>query len=249
MAPPMKRIRAWQVWLFIGFMIVLAFIWGVEVYDLPHYLLGAESTPINWKESLIETLFTLIAALISWTMVAKYERKWIEATDELQKLACTDSLTGALSRGEFLTRAEEEFLRAKRFNRPFTCGIIDLDAFKSINDNFGHLVGDKVLAEFVQVAVSNIRQQDFIGRLGGDEFGIAFEEAASEDAQIIIQRIHEQCDKAKLLSDDGIKLTVSFSAGISSTLIADQSLTDCIRRTDKALYDAKQQGKNRIEFV
>jgi len=230
-------------------MIVIAFIWGVEVYDLPHYLLGAESTPINWKKSLIETIFTLTAALISWNMVAKYERKWTEATNELQKLASIDSLTGALSRREFLAKAEKEFARAKRFDRSFTCGIIDLDAFKSINDNFGHLVGDKVLAEFVQAAVSNIRQQDLIGRLGGDEFGIAFVETTSEDAQIIIQRIHEQWDKAKLLSDDGTRLTVSFSAGISTALIADHSLTDCIRRTDKALYNAKQQGKNRIELV
>lgn len=245
----MKRIRAWQVWFFIGLIIVIAFVWGIEIFDLPHNLLGAESTPINWEESLIETIFTLTVTLIGWNVIANYERKWIKATDELQKLASTDSLTGALSRREFLARAEEEFVRAKRFDRPFTCGIIDLDAFKSINDNFGHLAGDKVLAEFAQVALNNIRQQDFIGRLGGDEFGIAFVETASEDAQIIIQRIHEQWDKAKLLSDDGIKLTVGFSAGISSALIADQSLTDCIRRTDKALYAAKHQEKNRIEFV
>lgn len=248
MAPLMKRIQAWQAWLFVGYVIVVVFIWGIDILDLPHQFMGAESSPLNLEEDIIETIFMLIVALISWNMVAKYERKWVEATAELQKLACTDSLTGALSRREFLARAEGEFFRSKRFGRPFTCGIIDLDAFKSINDNFGHLSGDKVLAEFTQVALDNIRQQDFIGRLGGDEFGIAFVEINSAEAYLIIERINEQWGKTNLLSEDGRRLTIRFSTGISSILITDQSLIDCIQRADKALYHAKKEGKNKIEF-
>ena len=245
----MKRLRGSQAWLLAGYIAVIVFIWLIEFLDLLHTLLGAESTTLNLEEAFLETIFIVIIWGFSWSAIRYYEGQWIKATAELQKLAFTDSLTGALSRREFLTKAEKEFLRAQRFDRPFTCGIIDLDAFKSINDNFGHLIGDKVLAAFAQVALNNIRQQDFIGRLGGDEFGIAFVEAEREDAQIIIQRIHEQWDKTNLLSDDGAKLTISFSAGISSIHNKNDELIDCIRRTDKALYEAKQRGKNRIEYV
>ena len=245
----MKRLRGSQAWLLAGYIAVVVFIWLIEFLDLPHRLMGAESTPLSLEKAFLETIFIVMIWAFSWRVINYYEGEWSKATAELQKLASTDSLTGALSRREFLSRAEEEFSRAKRFERPFTCGIIDLDAFKSINDNFGHLIGDKVLAVFAQVALNNIRQQDFIGRLGGDEFGIVFVEAEREDAQSIVQRIHEQWDKANLLSDDGTKMTISFSAGISSTHNKDDELTDCIRRTDKALYEAKQQGKNRIEYV
>lgn len=245
----MKRPKGTQAWLLTGYIAVIVFIWSIDFLDLPHIIFGTQPTSINWEESILETGFIIIIWIINWKVINYYEGEWNKAATELQRLASTDSLTGALSRREFLARAEEEFIRAKRFERPFTCGIIDLDAFKSINDHFGHLAGDKVLAEFAQIASNNIRQQDFIGRLGGDEFGIAFVEATSKDAQVILQRIHEQWDKANLSSDDGIRLTISFSAGISSTHNTDQTLTDCIRRTDKALYEAKQRGKNRMEIV
>jgi len=244
----MKNQRESQAWLLVGYIAVIIFTWLIEILDLPHLLMGAAPTAINWQESLLETGFIVLIWAFSWRVISYYEEEWSKATVELQKLVRTDSLTGALSRREFLAKADNEFSRAKRFDRPFTCGIIDLDTFKSINDNHGHLAGDKVLTEFVQVALANIRQQDFIGRLGGDEFGIAFVEASSEEAHIILQRIHEQWDGTMLLSDDGIRLTVSFSAGISSALIPDQSLTDCIRRSDKALYEAKQLGRDRMEF-
>jgi diguanylate cyclase (GGDEF)-like protein len=245
----MKRLRGPQSWLLVGYIAVIAFTWLIQILDLPYHLMGARPTLINWEESILETGFILMIGIFSWRVISYYEGKWSKANAELQKLACTDSLTGALIRREFLARAEKEFVRAKRFDRPFTCGIIDLDTFKSINDNFGHLAGDKVLTEFVRIASSNIRQQDFIGRLGGDEFGIVFVEAVDNEAQIIVKRIHEEWDKANLLSDGGIKLTISFSTGISSTLPTDNELIDCIRRTDKALYNAKQEGKNKTAFV
>jgi diguanylate cyclase (GGDEF)-like protein len=245
----MNKLRSWRIWLLAGFIFVIVFIWLVEIFDLPHVLLGAPSTELNWQESLLENFFTLIMGIISWVLIASYENKWSKANAELKKLASIDSLTGVLSRRSFLEKAEAEFTRAKRFTRPFTCGIIDIDVFKSINDNFGHLIGDKVLEELARVAMNNIRQQDFIGRLGGDEFGIAFVETSETEAHLIIERIGEQWKKTNIFSDDGRKLTISFSTGISSTLASNESLIDCIRRTDHALYAAKQTGKNRAELA
>ncbi|MBI3739734.1 MAG: GGDEF domain-containing protein [Chloroflexi bacterium] len=245
----MKSQLRWRVWLTAGFGIVIAFTWLNEIIDLPHFLLGAPATPVNWKESLIETGFTLIAFLISCGLVSYYEKQWMSVTSELNRRATTDDLTGVLNRRQFLGQAEEEFQRSKRFGRKLTLALFDLDKFKSINDRHGHLTGDKVLQELAKAVSNNVRQQDFIGRLGGDEFGIIFIETSKKDAHQIAARILKQWNETALMSDEGRTVTVSFSMGISSIHTRDQSITDCIRRADKALYNAKRKGRNRVELA
>ena len=237
----------WRAWVIGGFVVVVLFVWASEVFDLPHLLMRAPNTPINWQESLLESVVTILAGAISWALIARYERNWQEALQELRHLASTDDLTGALNRRECLARAEAEFNRSLRFERPLSIAIIDFDNFKQVNDLFGHPVGDDVLKGFGDVVRSNIRAQDLFGRMGGDEFLVAFIEATPEEATEITERIRDRWSRSKIASPaDG--QTATISAGLSSLQAIDQSLMDCIRRADKALYTAKFKGRDRIQW-
>ncbi len=245
----MKGIRTWQKLFFAGFVVVILFTWLVEIFDLPHLLLNAPSTPINWKESILESGFTLVAMLFSWRVIRYYENQWLQATTELKRLAAIDDLTGALNRREFLLQLEKEFARAQRFNQKLTIALLDIDVFKSINDQHGHLIGDKVLQELTKIFQANVRQQDLVGRLGGDEFGVAFIETSRTEANKIAERIQKQWREIEIRNDHGQRIKVNFSMGIASITKRDKELKQCIRRADTALYNAKRKGRNRIELA
>jgi diguanylate cyclase (GGDEF)-like protein len=236
----------WRAWVVGGFVAVIAFSWASEIIDLPHLLLGAPSTPVNWQESLLESVMILFAAIISWELVRRYEQGWLAALEEVRQLAITDDLTGALNRRECMVKAEAEFKRAIRFNRPFVLAIIDFDNFKSINDLYGHPMGDAVLKEFAGILRANIRAQDLFGRMGGDEFMLALLETTAEEASQIIHRIRGQWEDVKraFLPEDRRAATVS--VGLVSAKAEDQTFSNCVRRADKALYLAKARGRNQI---
>jgi len=131
--------------------------------------------------------------------------------------------------------------------KKLSIAIFDLDFFKQINDQFGHLIGDKVLREFAGRLKSGLRQQDVIGRIGGDEFCILYLESTRTDAQKISGRIREQWQDIEIPGGNPATLKATFSMGIASVRKGDHCLADCIQRADRALYRAKNKGRNRIE--
>lgn len=188
-------------------------------------------------------------AAICWAFIRSYELRWMETTRKLETLAITDELSGMLNRREFLARAEREFERAKRFGRPLSLGILDLDEFKKVNDKLGHLAGDRVIREFASEINLHLREQDLSGRLGGDEFVIAMVESPRSAAREISARIQRSWQDVELSDDEQGRMTVTFSVGITSVLKKDETLLDCIERADKALYAAKKRGGNRVEIA
>ncbi len=243
----MKPAWKWQMVFGWAFALVVIFIWGNEIADLPHLLLGAPQTPVNWQESIIETFFALIFGGIAYRFIHMYEARWKESLGRLEKLATFDDLTGVLNRREFLSRAGQEFSRAGRTAVPFILILMDFDNFKKVNDQYGHLVGDKVLKGFIDTVGRHIRKQDMVGRLGGDEFGVVLTAAGTEDASLIGQRIMREWMESPILSDDGRKVQASVSMGITEWRMEDGSPEDVIRRADELLYLAKDNGRNRIE--
>jgi diguanylate cyclase (GGDEF)-like protein len=208
----------WKIWVLSGFVISILFTWLDEIFDLPHFIFNAPVTPVNWREAVIETVFTTIVMIICWKLVTAYELKWIEATKELENLAITDELSGMLNRRELFSRAESEFNRAKRFNQTLSIAMIDLDQFKRINDEYGHLLGDKVIRELAATIKQHVRQQDVAGRMGGDEFIIVFIETTREDAQDIGIRIQEKWQKGDIKNERQDRIRVTFSMGITEML-------------------------------
>lgn len=173
------------------------------------------------------------------------DRKKME--QELHRLAVTDSLTGLYNRRHFFELAEHEFIRARRYKRPVSAIMIDLDHFKTINDNHGHIVGDQVLAEVAQRIQQNSREVDIVGRYGGEEFIILLPETALKDALILAERIWKSLT-FRPASTSKLTLPLQASMGVSCCVNGTETpLYDLIEQADKALYRAKDLGRNRIE--
>ena len=152
-----------------------------------------------------------------------------------------DFLTGAWSRRAFVTVAEVELKRAQRSERNVSLLLFDVDHFKSINDRLGHAAGDRVLVDAVARAYGVIRNVDYLGRVGGEEFAVLLPETGIEDALLVAERLRAGLQAR---ADDGFEFTVSIGVAMART---EESLADMMRRADAALYRAKRGGRNRVE--
>ena len=168
------------------------------------------------------------------------------ANEKLEELAATDPLTGIANRREFLHRAEEEASRASRNHQHLSLLAIDIDHFKSINDEYGHQVGDTVLREFVSRTSSVMRPSDLIGRIGGEEFALLLPETSLSQAYKIAERLRQYVEEQSIEVKKGsLKLTISI--GVSQYRNGNDSVKKLLYRADQLLYKAKENGRNRVE--
>jgi diguanylate cyclase (GGDEF)-like protein len=166
---------------------------------------------------------------------------------ELEHMATHDVLTGCLSRGAFFQRMAQAWEDARRTARPLSCLALDIDKFKSVNDGFGHAVGDRVIQETGKALVSSLRTADIVGRYGGDEFFVGMPGCGSEEGLAIAEKLRRTLEKrcrASFGDITGLRVTVSI--GIATFSGGDSTLADLIERADQALYDAKSAGRNRV---
>jgi diguanylate cyclase (GGDEF)-like protein/PAS domain S-box-containing protein len=168
----------------------------------------------------------------------------------IQQLAITDDLTGICNRRQLLKLGQQEFKRAKRYKKPLSLIMFDPDSFKTINDSYGHLVGDEVLIEITRRCAAQIRETDIIGRYGGDEFIVILPETSIEDAQLAARRLLSAVHDELFQTEKG-SITLSISLGVTelSDDENDQELKDVVNRADVALYAAKRGGRNRITVL
>lgn len=161
-------------------------------------------------------------------------------------LSETDALTKLNNRRCFENCFDKEFARAKRYGNKLSIGIIDVDFFKKINDTYGHLCGDYILQEVAYNIVNNFRQTDFVFRYGGEEFTVILTETSAESAQIPFERLRKTIEE-QVFKYDNKDIKVTISAGISSNTEL-QDAWDMLDDADKALYKAKNNGRNRVEL-
>ncbi|HEY3697974.1 MAG TPA: GGDEF domain-containing protein [Spongiibacteraceae bacterium] len=162
---------------------------------------------------------------------------------EQQRLALLDPLTQLPNRQAYEQRMHEEYDRWKRYARPLTLAVCDLDNFKSINDNFGHLAGDKVLRIIAKTLRARLRKSDFIARFGGEEFVILLPETDREEAFRAIETIREAVAECPFHFREQ-PVAVTLSAGIAA-FVDDASPEAVFERADAAMYQAKEAGRNR----
>jgi len=180
-----------------------------------------------------------------------------EANKRLELLSITDGLTGVYNYRYLQTKLLEECKRARKYRRNLSCIILDLDHFKSVNDQFGHPFGDLVLKEVTQQIKTILRDTDILGRYGGDEFLIILPETDSPGALLVADRIRLAI-KNHVCQYKMIKASTSASLGICSLPINEQITESCdleviknnlIHLADQALYQAKLAGRNQIMVV
>ena len=166
--------------------------------------------------------------------------------EELASRARQDYLTGLANRGHFLESAEWELKKASRYNKDIAVLMIDVDNFKIINDTYGHDVGDVVLRKLSGVFIQTLRQVDVIGRIGGDEFAILQPETSLDHALITAERLIYcvQGTTVSLPSQELLSFTISI--GVVARKSDNVGLQELLRQSDKALYEAKRLGRNRV---
>lgn len=168
---------------------------------------------------------------------------------ELERLASTDVLTGLANRRHFIRELEREWARADRGGRPPAVLLLDLDRFKVVNDTRGHLVGDEVLASVGRVLAEEVRPQDVASRFGGEEFAILFTDTPSMAAHAASERILAALRALPHRDEAGVVFTVTASGGLADRHPSDATPSDLLMRADRALYAAKDAGRDRLEVA
>ncbi len=163
---------------------------------------------------------------------------------ELERLAHYDFLTGIYSRSFFFGLASKYLNTVKRHNLPFHVISLDLDNFKKINDTYGHAVGDKVLVEFTKIVSSYMRKSDLFGRIGGEEFIICIQNNQLDGVKILTEKIRSEFESKKIIINNN-QISATVSIGIAQ-LKSNDTLEELIEKSDKALYKAKEQGRNQV---
>ena len=204
-------------------------------------LMGAMELYLNaWRE-LNEDQADLLNGVASEAAIAIRHAQLFEAQEEN---ALTDELTKLPNRRALAQRFLQETQRARRAHHSIAFLMIDLDHFKQVNDTFGHLNGDAVLAELAQILVTGARESDVCARYGGEEFGLILHETTESGARVLAERIRAKVAAATF--PGGLKLTIS--VGVAAT-DEPNLFTQLIDRADQALYAAKQGGRNQVRVA
>lgn len=180
-----------------------------------------------------------------WLLNDISKQKTLE--DELKHKVNHDYLTGLNSRDWFMNQALIELNRANRFSSPLSLLMLDIDFFKAVNDTHGHQVGDIALKSVADIAKSTLRDFDICARLGGEEFAVLLPETNKSQAYEVAERLRLAIENSKVpLPSGGLPLTMTISIGVSSMTSKDDNIDVLISKADKALYEAKKTGRNKV---
>lgn len=173
-------------------------------------------------------------------------RELQEQNKKLEQLNTQDALTGVKNRRYFEQRILSEFRRSRREKAPLSLIMVDIDRFKSINDNYGHLVGDQAIRQTARLMQQQLRRvSDCICRYGGEEFAIILPMTDRQGAKLFAENLRSQLNSEPLVTSD-VSLTITASFGVATLYANDNNNEgELIAQADKALYQAKQQGRNR----
>lgn len=175
----------------------------------------------------------------------KLNLKLQKTINQLEFMAYYDSLTGVYNRRKFFTLAEKRFAQKRD---DLYAVMLDIDKFKSINDTYGHSVGDKVLKEVANVLKNSVDENDILTRLGGEEFAILCNKDSNENAFEFIEDIRKKVENVEITTDDGLIVKCTISEGIAKYTEDLQTLDYLLHKADEALYEAKNTGRNRTIF-
>jgi diguanylate cyclase (GGDEF)-like protein len=198
--------------------------------------------PIKNQEGEVESV---CVTLQDTTDTARYRMMHEAAVEKLEIASRTDGLTQLFNRAHWQSRLQEEVIRAARYELGLSMLLFDLDHFKSINDQYGHPAGDAVLVAVAQIIRSCLRESDFAGRYGGEEFGVILPSTNVVGAMVVAERLRRQIE-AQEIQCDSTTIHVSASIGVVEFGGDVVSVERLIAKADEALYQAKAAGRNRV---
>jgi diguanylate cyclase (GGDEF)-like protein len=212
-------------------------------------MLISSPTPSSVYESVWFTVLSFEALLFTISIAFILLAMAKERTEYRHRTAAlVDPLTGISNRRAFLQDSEVELKRQAADPRPLAVMLLDLDNFKSINDRFGHAIGDRVLQVFTDVAGNCMHRADLFGRLGGEEFAALLVDASRDRALAVANEIRESFAAASR-EIDGRPVAGTVSIGVAISYDAVLDVSALLAQADHALYRAKDNGRNRVEFA
>lgn len=231
-----------------------------KLFNSPGYLLIFIVTPILTTGGILSLGLLTVQRLVQQRERAAYQaresadqandlaERFEAMADQYRKLATYDSLTQVYNRRLFFDRAREELRRCQREVRGFGLIMMDLDHFKSINDQFGHAAGDEVLRQTGLAIRDHLREFDVSGRLGGEEFALALSDTELVGAVAVAERLRSAIENLEILHD-GKKIPVSASFGVVAHRGREMDFDKLLDKADQALYAAKNAGRNRVTAI
>lgn len=212
-------------------------------------LLARIPAPMFWVNVGIGTCVpAMVAPPIAW-LVATLMLEVDKAREIAEHLAITDPLTGVFNRRQFQTLAENEFARAARLQLPTTVLLIDIDRFKSVNDIFGHAVGDEVIRAVARACIQELRPYDIFARYGGEEFVVLLPETGRDAAAAVAERLRLSVTAVCLTIAAEKSVTPTISVGVATQNSSVCSLSLLLTVADFAMYRAKSEGRNRVHVA
>lgn len=198
------------------------------------------------EDTRVEAMTKQMEAMQQRLQTMEQEAGEIRARLQVERVkALTDILTGLANREAYEERLQMEFERWQRYQQPAAIVVADIDFFKRVNDEYGHLAGDKVIQIISKELSQRIRKTDFIARYGGEEFVIIMPETSLDDAIPVMEKTREMIARLPFhFRDERVQVTMSF--GIAPFQDKEQA-SDIFEMADKALYSAKANGRNRVE--
>lgn len=223
---------------YIGFTVVLLFLWMDELLDLPHLLFGSMATPVNYTECFLETGIVIFLALLSILATSTL-------LDKIERIVMFDPLTDSMNRRFMIENLKHEIHRCIRSNSTFSLMLGDIDRFKQINDKHGHECGDIVLQRIAITLKNRLRAQDMICRWGGDEFLIVLPDTSPDSGRNVAETLRKVIEDLSIVySDQEVPVTISF--GVYDKDYSNTKPDYYIRRADENMYEAKNRGRNRV---
>lgn len=222
-----------------------------ETEHIPVILVTANAEDQNVAEGLDMGAFDYIIKPYSLMVLLARVRAALrekERQDLLEKWATTDPLTELLNRRHFFELADRELERCRRQNSELSFILLDIDLFKQVNDQYGHLMGDNVLITLANEVKKQLRKVDFCCRYGGEEFVICLPDTPKEGSFDVAERIRNQVKQTTFSTQDDESFTVSISLGIA-TREQEESVEAILKRADDALYQAKESGRNQTKVA
>ena len=212
---------------------------------ISHISDGFQSMARQREQSLTERLNKQLRQLEKVARISdRYQNMMRDLNEALREASTHDALTGLGNRRLLVDRLKKEAERFIRYQRPFSIAMLDVDHFKSINDRYGHEVGDGALIELARVLDAEIRDSDLCGRWGGEEFLILLPETGTAEATLVMERVRSAVERLTIrVQDESVGMTVSIGIAQHSP---NNSYSDTISQADHALLEAKRGGRNQL---
>jgi diguanylate cyclase (GGDEF)-like protein len=198
-------------------------------------------------------LMTIETANMLWVLfILAGVSLWVQSSQLLMLLklyreSTRDPLTGMINRRVLMRRLTTEIAHRKEDGSSFCILMFDLDRFKRVNDNYGHLIGDEVLKTTADILQKSLREHDIVARFGGEEFVAVLPGSRSREAVAVAERIRASCYDTHVTAPNGDRIQLSTSVGVTE-YEADEAIEATLNRADESLYEAKELGRNRVVY-